>query len=106
MFGHPCGFTIQSTWTEHAVPHASDFLRGHQSRRLENLDVLLEARQRHRERPGELADRGIPASKPLEDAPSCGIRERRERRVEPFGKVNHAVQYSLDSDSVASWFSK
>src|SRR5690606_34769025 len=57
-------------------------------------DVLLHARQRHAELPGELGDRSVRMPEPLENAAPGGVRERGERGIESCPlKLNHVVQY-------------
>src|SRR5262249_57250340 len=91
--GHPCGFEVEAARSERARPDAPDLLRAHQSSRLEDPHVLLHARDGHVEGAREIADRGVRARQMLENPSSGGIRERRERRIEPIGIVNHVVQY-------------
>jgi len=57
---------------------------------LENAEVFQEARQRHRERIRELADRALALAQPREDRASGGIRQRAEDGTQRIWRiVNH-----------------
>src|SRR5712691_1181219 len=62
-----------------------------QPRPLEHLQVLRDRRQAHLERFRQLGDGGLPRRQPREDRPPRGIRERRERPVEPIGRDDHST---------------
>lgn len=74
----PGDLVLQPARTEPACPHPSDLLRGNQAGGLEDLHVLLHAREGHVELRGEIADRRVPAPEPLEGGASSRIGERRE----------------------------
>src|SRR5580698_4327686 len=90
----PCGFLLQSAWTELAGPHASDLLRGDQPRLLQDADMLLDAREGHAEFLGKVRDRSVCAPELLQNATSGGVGQRGERGIEAgLGILNHMVQY-------------
>jgi hypothetical protein len=67
---------LQRRRLDPAGPHTPDLFRANEAARLEHVKVLYHRRQRHRQRPGEFADRGRSAAQPLDDHPSIGIRQR------------------------------
>src|SRR5215813_15566862 len=88
----PCRLFLQSARAELAGPHAPDLLRGDEPGLLQDADVLLHAREGHVELLGEVRDRSLGTSEPLQDAASGGVRERGERGIETgFRILNHSV---------------
>src|SRR6187549_4019491 len=78
----PCRLFIQSAPPELAGPHAPDLLRQDEPGLLQDVDMLLHARERHLELPGKVGDRRICASELLQNTASRGVRERGERGIE------------------------
>src|SRR5579863_9416256 len=90
----PCRFFLQPAQAELAGPHAPDLLRGDEPRPLQDADMLLHARERHVELLGKLGDRSVSTPEPLQNAASCGVRNRGERNIEARLRIlNHVVQY-------------
>src|ERR1044072_2610267 len=65
---------LQSARAQLAHPHAPDLLRGDEPRLLQNADVLLHARERHPELLGQVRDRSVGSSEPLQKTTSRGVR--------------------------------
>src|SRR6185436_18650726 len=85
---------LQSARAQLARPHAPDLLRGDEPRLLQNADVLFHARERHLERLGQVRDRSVGSSEPLQNATPRGVRERSERSIKSGRHIlNHMVQY-------------
>src|SRR5262245_21401004 len=78
----PCRLFVQSVQAELAGPHAPDLLRGDETRLLQDVDMLLHARESHVELLGEVRDRRVCTSELLQNAASGGVRERGERAIE------------------------
>src|SRR6476660_9364903 len=91
----PCRLFLQSARAELAGPHAPELLRGDEPGRLQDADVLLDAREGHVELLGKVGDRGVGAPQLLQNAASGGVRERGERGIEAGPRIlNHMVQYT------------
>src|SRR6266545_2953197 len=60
-------------------------------RPLEHFQVLRDRRQAHLERLRQLGDGGLPRRQPREDRPPRGIRESRERAIQPIGHHSHGT---------------
>src|SRR5687767_1472593 len=82
---------LEPAQTEPAGPHPTDLLRGDEARAFQDADMLLHAREGHVEFVRKLRDRGVRTSELLQDAASCGVRERAERRIE-VSMLSHLVQ--------------
>src|ERR1700737_1033255 len=90
----PCPRFLQVAGAELASSHPPDLLRGDEPGLLQDADVLLHAREGHVELLGEVRDRSVCTSEPLQNAASGGVRERGERGIEAAIRIlNHAVQY-------------
>src|SRR6266542_4848437 len=63
----------------------------YQPRSLEYLQVLRDRREAHIEWLRQLGDRGLSRRQPRENRPSRGIREGRERAVQPIGRHSHST---------------
>jgi hypothetical protein len=63
----------------------------HEARTLEHNEVLADGRQRHGERAGELAHRGLAPRQPGDDGAAGGVGEGTEDGIEPREIVNHMV---------------
>jgi hypothetical protein len=63
----------------------------HEARTLEHNEVLADGRQRHGERAGELAHRGLAPGQPSDDGAAGGVGEGTEDSIEPRVTVNHMV---------------
>ena len=75
----------QDRRVERAGAHPADLLASHQPGGLQHGDMLAHGGQAHRQRFGQLADRGRSGRQPLEDAAAGGIGERLEHGVEGLG---------------------
>src|ERR1700737_3427460 len=90
----PCRLFLQPARAEPARPHASDLLGGDEPGLLQDADVLLHAGEGHVELLGEVRDRSVCTSEPLQNAAAGGVRERGERSLDAAIRIlNHAVQY-------------
>jgi hypothetical protein len=72
---------------------AADLLRPDQSAFFKHLKVLNDRRQRHIERPRELAHRRRPAAQPLHHDPPGRVRQRLEDEIEWSTLVKHLLKY-------------
>jgi hypothetical protein len=72
---------------------AADLCSGDQSGIREHVEMLHDRRQRHRERPGELAHRqAVLVVQPRDQRPPRRVGERREGAVEGLLMLNHRVK--------------
>jgi len=78
----PGGFGGEPSRAERAGPDASDLLRPHQPRLLEQLHVLLHAGEGHVELLGQLGDRRLSAPQSLEDPAPRPVGDRGEYGIE------------------------
>jgi hypothetical protein len=81
----PHNGTLQGTALKLTAHHAAGFFPLDESGVLQNAKMLDEARQRHAERLGELADRALSAAEPRKHRAPRGVGERAEDCVEPGG---------------------
>lgn len=63
----------------------------HEARALEDHEVLADGRQRHGERAGKLAHRGLAPGQPSDDGAAGGVGQGTEDSIEPQEMVNHMV---------------
>src|SRR3990172_6115429 len=70
----PCGLVFEPARAEPAGPDAPDLLRGDELGMLQDADVFPHAGQGHVERLGQIRDRSVAASQPLQNAASGGVR--------------------------------
>src|SRR3989440_363147 len=79
----------------------------HQPCLFEDLDVLRDGRERHREGCGELAERQLPRGEARQDRPAGGVREGVEDVVELGDRtLNHLVDYREPESRLSTvWFS-
>lgn len=79
---------------EAAAPNPSVFRAGEEPGILQNPKVLRDGRERHVERLGQVADRGLSPRQSRQDTTAGGIRQGGEGRVQcAIGIVNHMVKY-------------
>src|SRR3954453_2559661 len=90
----PRGLVLEAARAEPAGANASDLLGRHEPGLLEDPDVLAHAGEGHAERSGQIRDRRITPSQPLQDATPRGVREGRERGIESTAEIlNHTVHF-------------
>lgn len=89
----PGGSFGQRRGLEAAATHPPVLLGLDEAGPLEDVDVLEDRRQRHGERPRELAHGGLGLREPDQDGPARRVGQSPERGVEPALIVNHQVKY-------------
>src|SRR3954451_17972535 len=90
----PRGLVLEPPRTQPAPPDPPDLLGRDELRVLQHPDVLPHARQGHVECVGQIRDRRVASSEPLQDATTGGIGQRCERGIESaVGILNHLVQF-------------
>src|SRR3954452_20349826 len=77
----PRGLVLESPWAEPARPHPADLLGRDELGLLQHADVLPHAGEGHVECPGQIRDRRVASSEPLQNATPGGIGQRRERCI-------------------------
>ena len=82
MLGDPLLDRAHRRRLETACADAADLLGADQAALLQHVDVLDDGRQRHRERLGELADRGRALAQPGDDRAPARVGEGTEGPVE------------------------
>jgi hypothetical protein len=75
--------------------HPAVLTRSHETGILEQADVLLDTRQGHTERLGELTDRSSAAAQALDDLSPRRVGQRRQSSVDRL-ILNHVVQYYVN----------
>ena len=87
----------QRVGLDRAGAHAADLLGADEPTRLEHLHVLYDGRERHVQRPRQLADRRRPAGQPVDHQAAAGIGEGLEDPVEWGALVKHLLECSSRS---------
>ena len=80
--------------------HPPGLFRTDQPALFQHLQMLQHRRQRHRQRPGEIADRGRAAAQPLHDRAPARIGQCVEHAVEGGAIVSHMANYSASRADV------
>ncbi len=85
-----------------AGAHPAHLLGAHQAARLQHLHVLDDGGERHREGPGQLADRGRSPAEPLDHQAPAGVGQRLEHPVERIRLVKHVLECTSESSERSS----
>src|SRR5262249_45993724 len=90
----PRRLVLEAARAEPAGPHPPDLLARDEADLLQHPDVLAHAGEGHVECLGQIRDRRVAASQPLQHATAGGVREGRERGIESTGGIlNHLVHF-------------
>src|SRR3954451_6489381 len=90
----PRGLVLESPRAEPARPHPPYLPGRAEPGCLQPPDVLRDARKGHVESLGQIRDRRVASSEPLQDATPGGIGQRREGGIESaIGILNHLVHF-------------
>jgi len=90
----PRGLVLESPRAEPARPHPPDLLGRDELGVLQHADVLPHARKGHVKCIGQIRDRRVASSEPLQDATPGDIGQRREGGIESTARIlNHTVHY-------------
>src|SRR5215472_12003915 len=90
----PRRLVLEAARAEPAGPHPPDLLGRDEAGLLQHPDVLAHAGEGHVECLGQIRDRRVAASQPLQHATAGGVREGRERGIESTGGIlNHLVHF-------------
>src|SRR5262249_35833807 len=91
---HPVLDPPEGPCIEPTPAHAALLLPGHETGAGEPLTVLMDRRQRHRQRFRQVRHARRTTGQPLDDRPSGRVRESAERVIERAGlMVKHALKY-------------
>src|ERR671936_941070 len=83
---------------DRAGPNPADLFGADEAALLQQLQVLEHGRERHRQRPCEIAHRGRAPREPVDDRPAARVGKRVKDAVERRILLKHLLKYSAGPD--------